>query len=138
MTLTSVCMQAMHLVHVVDRLAAHLRGPADLGRGVAAAAALHATVAPAAALWGKKVLAAERRKSSSAGAAAPSTPALAGTFRIIVQLLSACIGCCRAGRYDLLGALRCVACWRPHAMAITSPAYRRSLELCATRLGPLP
>lgn len=110
--LIAVCMQAMHLSQVGDRHVSQLAGPADLWRGVAAAGALHAAVAPASELWSGAAPATKSRKGGKSGAAgaALATPALAATFRIILRLLHACIACYRlgaVGRYDTLGVLRC-------------------------------
>lgn len=107
-----ICMQAMHLAQVGDRHVSQLAGPTDLRHGIAAAAALLATVAPASELWRAAAPATKSRKGGKTGAAAAAlaTPALAATFRTILRLLHACVQCYRTaavGRHDMLGVLRC-------------------------------
>eukprot|EP00892_Ulva_mutabilis_P002510 jgi/Ulvmu1/1225/UM109_0023.1 len=96
--------QAMHMVHVVDRYVSQLEGVDDLRRGVAAAAALHAAVAPSSPLWQRAVLPSRSRKGSKnpTTAADLAGPALAGTLRTILRLVSACMRTCGTLRQESL------------------------------------
>lgn len=113
----------MHLVHAVDRFVSQLEGPEDLRRGVAAAAAVHAAVAPGSALWQRAAPAGRSRKSGKGSAAAAdiAAPALAATLRVTLRLLGSCVRACRTPRHDLLGALCCAACCDPSSSCLAVP-----------------